>query len=123
MVHPCCSHRSTPEQQLAAWLVIKWLLYPPNQAQWVSELGTYPTRQSTLNYLDENAAQNPQWAQALSLLPVARSEPSLVSWSEMRWALNDAMAQLIDSKTSSDQIPAILDNLDLVAEDIYDQVR
>ncbi len=115
--------RSTPEQQLAAWLVVKWLLYPPNQAQWVSELGTYPTRQSTLNYLDENAAQNPMWAQALSLLPVTRSEPSLESWSEMRWALNDALGQLIDLKTTSDQIPTILENLNLVAADIYDQVR
>ncbi len=115
--------RSAPEQQLAAWLVVKWLLYPPNQAQWVSELATFPTRQSSLNYLDANAAQNPQWAQALSLLPVARSEPSLASWSEMRWALNDALAQLIDPKISSDQIPAILENLDLVAADLYEQVR
>ena len=93
--------RSTPAQQLAAWLVVKWLVYPPNQTEWVSELETYPTRQSTLSYLDETSNHNPQWTQALSLLPVARSEPSLASWSVMRWALNDAMAQLIDPKVTS----------------------
>jgi hypothetical protein len=33
------------------------------------------------------------------------------------------MAQLIDPKTSNDQIPTILENLDAVAADIYSQVR
>ena len=114
---------STPAQQLAAWLVVKWLVYPPIQAQWVSEPGTLPTRQSTLSLLDENTGQNPQWVQALALLPAARSEPSLASWRVMRWALNDAMAQLIDPKTTSDQIPAILQNLDVVAGEISSQVH
>jgi ABC-type glycerol-3-phosphate transport system substrate-binding protein len=115
--------QSTPARQLAAWLVTEWLVYPPNQTEWVSELEVYPTRQSTLSYLDETSNHNPQWTQALSLLPVGRSEPSLASWSVMRWALNDAMTQLIDPKVTTDQIPAILENLDAVAAEIYSQVR
>ncbi len=115
--------RSTPARQLAAWLVTEWLVYPPNQTEWVSELEVYPTRQSTLSYLDQTSNHNPQWNQALSLLPVARGEPSLASWSVMRWALNDAMTQLIDPKVTSEQIPAILENLDVVAAEIYSQVR
>ncbi len=114
--------RTTPAQQLAAWLVTKWLVYPPNQTEWVSKLETYPTRQSTLSYMEETPNHNPQSTQALSLLPVARSEPSLASWSVMRWALNDAMTQLIDPKLSSDQIPLLLENLDGVAAEIYSQV-
>jgi hypothetical protein len=89
----------------------------------VSELETYPTRQSTLSYLQETPNNNLQWFQALSLLPVARSEPSLASWSVVRWTLNDAMTQLVDSKVSSDAIGAILENLDTVAAEIYSQVH
>jgi multiple sugar transport system substrate-binding protein len=115
--------RSTPVQQLAAWLVTEWLVYPPNQTEWVSELEVYPTRQSTLSYLEETTDHNPQWTQALSLLPVARGEPSLASWSVVRWSLNDAMTQLIDPKVTHNQIPAILENLDTVAAEIYNQVH
>ena len=115
--------RSTTAQHLASWLVIKWLVYPPIQAEWVRQLEVYPTRQSTLSYLEETPNHSPQWTQALSLLPVARSEPSLASWSLVRWTLNDAMTQLIDPKLNRDQIPAILENLDTIAAEIYSQVR
>ncbi len=115
--------QSTPAQQLAAWLVVEWLVYPPNQAEWVKWLETYPTRQSTLSYLSEAASSSPQWSQALKLLPDARSEPSLASWSVVRWMLEDATAQLFDLKFSADQIPSLLENLDSVAEEIFSQVR
>lgn len=115
--------RSTPAQQLAAWLVIEWLVYPPNQAEWVKELKTYPTRQNTLSYLSEAVRASPQWAQALKLLPDARSEPSLASWSVVRWALEDATAQLFNPQFSADQIPSLLENLDSVAAEVFSQVR
>ena len=115
--------RSTPAQQLAAWLVVEWLVYPPNMAKWVKELETYPTRQSTLNYINEDVSASPQWAEAMKLLPDTRSEPSLASWSVMRWALNDTMDQLINPKFSADQIPSLLENLDGVASEIYKQVH
>ncbi len=115
--------RSTPSQQLAAWLVVDWLVYPPNMAKWVKELETYPTRQSTMNYLTEDVNANPQWAEAMTLLPNSRSEPSLASWSVMRWALNDAMTQLINPQFVADQIPSLLENLDSVASEIYNQVH
>jgi ABC-type glycerol-3-phosphate transport system substrate-binding protein len=115
--------RSAPAQQLAAWLAVEWLVYPPNQAEWVKELDTYPTRQKTVGYLDEAASTSPQWAQALQLLPDARSEPSIVSWSVMRWALEDAMVQLFNPQYSADQIPALLVKLDSVAAELFSQVH
>jgi ABC-type glycerol-3-phosphate transport system substrate-binding protein len=115
--------RSTPAKQLAAWLVAEWLVYPPNQASWVETLETLPTRQNTLVYLDQAASDNAQWRQALELLPVARSEPSLVSWSIMRWALQDAMAELFDPQVKAEQIPALLKNLDDIATEVVQRVR
>jgi multiple sugar transport system substrate-binding protein len=114
---------STPAQQLAAWLVAKWLVYPPNLTQWVSDTQTYPTRHSVLDYLSGNGDANLQWEQALNLLPDARNEPSLASWNVMRWALSDAMKQLLDPQLDADQIPLLLENLDSVATEIFDQVH
>jgi ABC-type glycerol-3-phosphate transport system substrate-binding protein len=115
--------RSTPARQLAAWLVAEWLVYPPNQAKWAEELGTYPTRQSSFNYLPEATTANPQQAQAMALLPRARSEPSLASWSVMRWAFEDVMEQLFEPQFGVDQIPALLENLQSVATEIFVLVR
>jgi ABC-type glycerol-3-phosphate transport system substrate-binding protein len=115
--------RSTPAQQLAAWLVVDWLVYPPNQARWVAANDAYPTRHSTLGFLSGTIDTDPQYADALDLLPYARSEPSSPSWSVMRWALNDVMAQLFDPGFTAGQIPSLLENLDQVASEIFNQVR
>jgi ABC-type glycerol-3-phosphate transport system substrate-binding protein len=115
--------QSTPAQQLAAWLVVEWLVYPPNMADWVKVLETYPASQSTLSYLGEAVRLNPKWAESLDLLPDAHSEPSIASWSVMRWALEDATTQLFNPQFSADQIPALLENLDSVAAEIFTQVR
>ena len=40
---------STPEQQLAAWLFIKFLSEPEQQALWASSTGYFATRQSALD--------------------------------------------------------------------------
>jgi multiple sugar transport system substrate-binding protein len=114
---------STPARQLAAWLVLKWLVYPHNQIDWVKALGVYPTRESSASYLLENRGPGLQWNQALLLLPDAKSEPSLASWSMVRWTLNDSVTALIDPKLKSEQIPALLDTLDSTAEEIYTQVH
>jgi multiple sugar transport system substrate-binding protein/sn-glycerol 3-phosphate transport system substrate-binding protein len=113
---------STPTKQLAAWLVLKWLVYPHNQIDWVNGQGVYPTRQSATEYLLENPGANQQWNQALALLPDAHAEPSIASWSMVRWALNDAITELINPKLTSDQIPSLLEKLDNVALEINNQV-
>lgn len=115
--------RSTPAQQLADWLVVKWLVYPPNLTQWVKATGTYPTRNSILGYLSENGVAGTQWHQALELLPDGRGEPWLASWGIMRWALGDALDELLSPTLSADQIPALLENLDSLAAEVVNQVR
>ena len=115
--------QSTPAQQLAAWLVVKWLVYPPNLTEWIQRSETYPTRQSIMSYLSETPNESSQWAEALKLLPFAKNEPSLASWRVMRWALNDAMNELMNPQLSADQIPALLEKLDEVAEEIFTQVH
>jgi len=115
--------RSETPRQLAAWLAAEWLVYPPNQARWVAENGLLPTRQGTLSFLSEAIDENPHWAATLEYLSTARSEPAYASWGVMRWALNDAMAELFSPTFTSGQIPNLLEALDQAALEIFNQVR
>jgi ABC-type glycerol-3-phosphate transport system substrate-binding protein len=115
--------RSTDAQQLASWLVIEWLVYPPNQAEYVQQLGVYPTRQNTLSYLSHAELTASQWIQALGLLPDAHAEPILQSWDTVRWVLSDASLELFSPQVGADQVPSLIDQLDGVAQEIFNQVR
>jgi multiple sugar transport system substrate-binding protein len=114
---------SSAEQQLASWLVMEWLVYPPNQAEWVRELEVFPTRQSTLGYLANIPEDTPQWKQALALIPEAKAEPSQASWRVMRWALEDAAKQLFSPQFLAERVPEIIRNLDILANEVFSQVR
>ena len=114
---------SDPARQLAGWLLIKWLSEPQNQARWSKELQVYPARLSALNELRQLSNARTQWIQAMELLPEARGEPTLISWSMVRWVLADAMTELFNPQFEAEQIPAMLLNLDSVAAEVLTQVR
>jgi multiple sugar transport system substrate-binding protein len=108
---------STPSKQLAAWLFIRWLLEPENQAQWVQSAGSFPLQdpvpESMLNY----AQAHPVWSQAVDSLQYARPEPALASWELVRWSVFDAGTQLFRSYFSVDQVPQLIQLLqDTAAE-------
>ena len=106
---------TSPERQLAAWIFAKWLVSPENQAEWLRFDEGLPTRKSALPLLSERARQSAQTSAALALLPYARTEPPLASWSLARWATSDALTQLFTASFSADQIPALLKTLDQMA--------
>jgi multiple sugar transport system substrate-binding protein len=108
---------SSPEEDLAAWAFIQWLSQPENQADFIAASGYFPTRMSAINYLSGYAHENPHWAASQDLLQYGRYEPRLGSWGLARWALSDAVVELIDPNFLSDDIPVLLKDLDtLIAE-------
>jgi multiple sugar transport system substrate-binding protein/sn-glycerol 3-phosphate transport system substrate-binding protein len=110
---------SSPEEQLAAWQLIRWLLDPVNHARFVEASGSFPIRESELAHLEDYRKRYPQWDQALELIPGARPEPTVSSWGQVRLALSDAFTQLFRSYFSIDQIPTLLDYLDRTAADLH----
>jgi multiple sugar transport system substrate-binding protein len=115
--------RSSPEKQLAAWLLIKWLTQPENQASWIKASQYLPTRDSARQLLDEGLSITPQREAAQALIPLGRGEPSYVSWSVARWALSDATTTLLSTDFSSEEIPELLEDLEMVLEEIHIQRR
>ena len=111
------------QRQLAAWTLLKWLVEPEHQARWVKALEVYPTRRSALDTLETAARVDSQWGAGLGLVENARAEPSLPSWSIVRWMMGDALAQLFSAEFTAEQVPDLLLNLELQAAEVNNQVR
>jgi ABC-type glycerol-3-phosphate transport system substrate-binding protein len=103
---------STPEEQLASWLFIKWMLEPQNQAQFIEASGYLPVSASALDYLEEYVAENPLWAQVIEMIPYGQTEPALGSWGIARWAFGDAIEELFGPDFNQEQIPSLLETLE-----------
>lgn len=113
--------RASGAEQLAAWTFLRWFLSPDVQARWVSAGHTFPIRAATTDHLDEFTADHPQWTQALELLPYAKSEPDLGSWSVVRWALSDVGTQMFRPYFTADRIPATAELLDETATELHER--
>ena len=110
---------SSPVQQLASWIFIKWLLESPNQARLVRVSGALPLRPSTLDALKAYAQGHLQWADAANALEFAQAEPQAPSWYIVRFALSDAGSQLFRSYFTIDQVPSLVKFLDQTAAELH----
>ena len=109
----------TPEENLATWLVIKWLSSPEQQAKFIEARGSFPTRASAMDFLGSYARENPQWAAAQELLAKAQPEPGLESWKVVRWILGDVGTQIFRYYFTPDRIPATLELMDETAAELH----
>lgn len=104
---------TTPEQQLAAWVFIKWFTTPEVQAEWDIISGYFPTRLGTNEFLEGYVDENPQWGQAVELLPFSYYEPQLISYTAVRDAAQAAFNQIMQlpADATEEDIRAILTEL------------
>ncbi|NPA05871.1 MAG: extracellular solute-binding protein [Chloroflexi bacterium] len=115
--------RSTPEQELASWLFIKWFTQPENQAKWIRASGYFPTRKSTLDLIQDYKQENPQWAAAVTWFEsdetMKKFEPRDASWSAVRRAVGEYASQIFQPDFKAEQIPDLLKQLQQTAEELY----
>ncbi|MEZ4658497.1 MAG: extracellular solute-binding protein [Caldilineaceae bacterium] len=104
---------TTPEQELAAWIFVKWFTTPEVQAQWVEASGYFPTRAGTEEYLGDYVSANVQWGEALALLPYSAYEPQLISYQAVRDEAKKAFNEIMQGA----DVQSTLDNLTTVAND------
>lgn len=109
--------QSTLEQQVAAWVFIRWLLSPENQSLWVEATDLLPLRASVLDMVGPYRAASPQWEAAVASLPLAQGTPALASWGRARFLLEDGMNFIFLVNLPVEQIPAALDEMQSMAEE------
>ena len=103
--------KTTPEEQLAAWLFLKWFTEPGQQARWVRASNYFPARRSTSAELAGYFEKNPQYKAAYELLGYGRSEPSLPGYQQVRRLIQDGMVDIVDGG----EMDRVLGNLQAAA--------
>ena len=88
--------KTTPQQQLAAWLFIKWFTEPAQQARWVRASNYFPVRRSTASELGDYFEENARYKSAFELLDFGKSEPTLSGYQQVRRVLQEAMVEIIE---------------------------
>jgi ABC-type glycerol-3-phosphate transport system substrate-binding protein len=109
---------SDPARQLAGWVFIKWLAENPQAVRLVRASLSLPARSSMLADLKDWAAYEPQWLQAAGWVSSAKVPPASSQWAIALPLLEDGAQQAISPDTPSDQIPTILDRIDLMLSEM-----
>ncbi|MBW7881281.1 MAG: extracellular solute-binding protein [Caldilineaceae bacterium] len=105
--------KTTPEQELAAWLFIKWFTTPEIQARWDEISGYFPTRQATSEFFSDALKENGPYNQGVALLPYSAYEPQLISYTAVRDAVQKAFNEIMQGA----DIQETLDNLTTFANE------
>jgi len=115
--------KSTPEQELASWLFIKFLTNPANQAAWIEASGYLPTQYSVEGMLSDYIAAVPQYQSTMAIAELGQGEPeTFPAWYSVRRALEDAAAQLYAAADEA-EIDAILAELDITAAELVAEIE
>jgi len=104
--------QTTYEEQLAAWLFLRWMMLPRNQAVLAQAEGALPPSASTSSLMNGFRNEYPQWEAALPLVPLTQPAPHVNSWHIVHMILEDAAWQVYQTNTGEDSIPSILTELD-----------
>jgi multiple sugar transport system substrate-binding protein len=104
---------STPEQELAAWLFIKYYTDPRVQAIWAVAANYFPVRASTATELSSYLESNPAYSTAFDLLQYGYSEPAVANYEFVRNEISLVMARLVQNP--DEDVQAALDELNELA--------
>ena len=99
--------KTTPEQELAAWLFLKYYTSPDVQAEWAKVTQYFPVRSSVANGLADFFAANPSYKTAFDMLKYSHFEPPVPGYDFVRTKAQDAIAAI----TTGDDVETTLDNL------------
>jgi len=114
---------TTPEQQLAAWVFIKWFTTPEVQAQWDQISGYFPTRAGTNEFLADYFTENPQWAQAVELLPYSYYEPQLISYQSTRDGAQEAFNAIMQGADAQATLDALTETANETQDELMAEIQ
>jgi ABC-type glycerol-3-phosphate transport system substrate-binding protein len=110
--------KSEKEKELAAWLFVRWMLEPQQDARMAEATHLFPLRSSTLDLLADYKRTHPQWAQAVNLIPELTLQPQLASWRNVKIMLGDGFAQMYRMNIPSGQIATVLAQMEATSRDL-----
>ena len=89
--------QTTPEQELAAWLFVKWFTEPEQNARWAKISNYFPVRISAADAMTDYFEANPVYAEAFELMPYSTYEAQWCAcYEEVRRFMEDAYIAILD---------------------------
>jgi multiple sugar transport system substrate-binding protein/sn-glycerol 3-phosphate transport system substrate-binding protein len=90
--------KTTPKKQLAAWLFVRWLSQPRQQARWAHVSKYFPVRKSAEPLMKDLLDADPRFARAWSILKSAnlKAEPPFAGYDLVRDAITAAYSRILD---------------------------
>lgn len=107
-----------PDKQLAAWLFIRFMLEPENQARLTEANGSIPITTRAFDFLGDFKEKYPMWSEILTYLPLAKAAPKISTWPVAGSVLSDAAWQLMQFTMKIDEIPALLEMAETTTREI-----
>jgi len=89
--------KTTPEQELAGFLFLKWFTAPEQNARWAKISNYYPVRFGAVELLGDYLAENPVYASSFDLLKYGTFEAQWCAcYEDVRRKMADAYNAIID---------------------------
>ena len=105
--------RSSPERQLAAWVFVRWLNAPEQQARWATGTSYYPTRREAIDLMADYRAENPQYDAALGFTGGGYSnEPAVAEYDECRAGIEQMLVAVLAGGDARAALSAAVERCD-----------
>jgi multiple sugar transport system substrate-binding protein/sn-glycerol 3-phosphate transport system substrate-binding protein len=109
--------KTTPAQELAAWLFLRWYVEPDQQAFWAQNSGYFPVRQDTAAGLADFFKSNKPYESAFKLLTSTATEPGIAGYDPVRKLVTKALNNVLDGKSVDDEFAALTDAANKVLDE------
>ncbi len=117
---------NAPEQELAAWIFVKYFTSPEVQAQWSQISGYFPTRVSSAALLADFLAESEygaQYQQALDLLPYSAYEPQLISYQAVRDATQAAFNSIMQGADIQETLDQLTEDANALEAELMAEIE
>lgn len=88
--------KTTPEQELASWIFVKYYTSPEVQAEWSVASNYFPVRASSADTLGDYFVENPRLKAAFDLLQFGVAEPPVPGYDFVRDMIEQQMAVIVE---------------------------
>jgi len=111
--------KTTPQQQLAAWLFIRWFTSPAQQAQWAQSSNYFPVRKSVALQMEDYFEKNIAYKHAFDLLQYGTFEPLMAGYDLVRDLIEQTMASVVDGKPAVPALQKLEKEANAILSDYY----
>jgi multiple sugar transport system substrate-binding protein/sn-glycerol 3-phosphate transport system substrate-binding protein len=109
--------KTTPAQELAAWLFVRWYTEPAQQTFWAQNSGYFPIRKDTAAGLADFFKNNKFYESAFNLLGSTATEPAIAGYDPVRKLVTQALNNVLDGKSVDDEFAALTEAANKVLDE------